>query len=53
MKKKIDIISIEMHGYNAITKKKSKLIFDIMKKNKFKKIYGKYPGTLIFKNFIK
>ena len=51
--KRIYLLSIEMHEYDAITKKKSKLIFDIMKKNKFKKIYGKYPGTLIFKNFTK
>jgi FkbM family methyltransferase len=48
-RKKIDLISIEMHGFDAITKKKGNLIFDIMKNNKFKKIYGDYPGTLIFK----
>ena len=44
-----DLISIEMHGYDTITKKRAELIFDIMKKNKFKKIYGNYPDTLIFK----
>jgi FkbM family methyltransferase len=47
----IDLISIEMHGYDTITKKRAELIFDIMKKNKFKKIYGNYPDTLIFKKF--
>jgi len=47
----IDLISIEMHGYDTITKKRAESIFDIMKKNKFKKIYGNYPDTLIFKKF--
>jgi FkbM family methyltransferase len=48
-KTQIDLISIEMHGYDAITKKRGRLIFDIMKKKKFKNVYGNYPGTLIFK----
>jgi FkbM family methyltransferase len=48
-KNKIGLISIEMHGYNAYTRKRGKMIFDIMKKNKFIKIHGHYPGTLIFK----
>jgi FkbM family methyltransferase len=47
----IDLISIEMHGYDSNTKKKGGLIFDIMKKNKFKNIYGNYPDTLVFKKF--
>ena len=38
-----------MHGYDTITKKRGELIFDIMKKNRFKNIYGNYPDTLIFK----
>ena len=46
----IDLISIEMHEYDEITKKKSKLILDIMVKNKFKKIYGD-SSTSIFKKF--
>ena len=45
----IDIMSIEMHGYNEKTKKNAKLIFDIMEKNGFKRVYGNYPDTLIFK----
>jgi hypothetical protein len=48
-KNKIGLISLEMHGYDANTRKKATTIFDIMKKNKFIKIYGQYPGTLIFK----
>ena len=48
-KNQIDLISIEMHGYDTITKKRGELIFDIMKKNRFKNIYGNYPDTLIFK----
>jgi len=47
----IDLISIEMHGYDNKTKKSSELIFDIMEKNSFKKIYGTYPGIMIFKNY--
>jgi len=49
-KNKIDLISIEMHGYSENTKKKGELIFDIMKKNKFKKVYGDFPDVLVFKN---
>ena len=48
-KNEIDLISIEMHGYNEKTKKNAKLIFDIMEKNGFKRVYGNYPDTLIFK----
>ena len=48
-KNEIDLISIEIHGYDETTKKNGKLIFDIMKKNKYKKMYGNFPGTLIFK----
>ena len=47
----IDLISIEIHGYDINTQQKSDLIFDIMKKNRFKNIYGQYPGTVIFKKF--
>ena len=50
-KNKINLISIEMHAYDENTKKKGELIFDIMEKNKFKKIYGDFPDTLIFKKF--
>ena len=50
-KNEIDLISIEMHGYDNKTKKISELIFDIMENNRFKKIYGTYPDTMIFKNF--
>jgi FkbM family methyltransferase len=50
-KNDIELISIEMHGYDNNTKKKSELIFDIMKKNRFKNIYGSYPDTMIFKKF--
>jgi FkbM family methyltransferase len=45
----IDLISIEMNAYDTNTKNKAELIFDIMKKNKFLKLYGNYPDTLIFK----
>jgi len=48
-KNEIDLISIEMHGYDEDTKRNGELIFDIMKKNKYKKMYGNFPGTLIFK----
>ena len=48
-KNEIDLISIEMHGYDESTKRDGELIFDIMKKNKYKKMYGNFPGTLIFK----
>jgi FkbM family methyltransferase len=48
-KNEIDLISIEMHGYDTRTTKKSDLIFDIMKKNRFKNVYGSYPDTMIFK----
>ena len=48
-KNEIDLISIEMHGYDEDTKRNGDLIFDIMKKNKYKKMYGNFPGTLIFK----
>ena len=40
-----------MHGYDASTKIRSKMIFNIMKKNRFKNIYGQYPDTMIFKKF--
>jgi FkbM family methyltransferase len=50
-KNEIDLIAIEMHGYDINTKKRSKIIFDIMKKNRFKNIYGQYPDTMIFKKF--
>jgi len=45
----IELIMIEMHGYNGNTRRKSKKIFDILESNSFKLIYGEYPGTLIFK----
>ena len=48
-KNEIDLISIEMHGYDENTKRNGELIFDIMKKNKYKKVYGIFPDTLIFK----
>ena len=48
-KHEIDLISIEMHGYDENTKKNGELIFDIMKKNKYKKMYGNFPDTFIFK----
>ena len=50
-KNEIDLISIEMHEYDISTKKRSKIIFDIMKKNRFKNIYGQYSYTKIFKKF--
>ena len=50
-KNEIDLISIEMHGYDENTKKRAELVFDIMEKNRFKKLYGNYPDTLIFKKF--
>jgi len=50
-KNEIDLISIEMHGYDENTKKRGELVFDIMEKNRFKKLYGNYPATLIFKKF--
>ena len=50
-KNDVELISIEMHGYDVNTKKKSELIFEIMKKNRFKNIYGTYPDTMIFKKF--
>ena len=49
--KKRSLISIEMHGYDENTKKRGELVFDIMEKNRFKKLYGNYPATLIFKKF--
>ena len=48
-KNEIDLISIEMHGYDEKTKRDGELIFDIMKKNRYKKLYGNFPDTLIFK----
>jgi FkbM family methyltransferase len=52
-KNEIDLVSIEMHGYNENTKEKGELIFDIMEKNRFKKLYGDSPPslacTMIFK----
>jgi FkbM family methyltransferase len=50
-KNEIDLIAIEMHGYDTSTKIRSKMIFNIMKKNRFKNIYGQYPDTMIFKKF--
>tara|TARA_A100001015_G_C14880177_1_gene668104 strand:- start:401 stop:1072 length:672 start_codon:yes stop_codon:yes gene_type:complete len=50
-KHKIDLILIEMHGYSENTKKKGDLMFDILKKNRFKKLYGNYPDTMIFKKY--
>ena len=50
-KNEIDLISIEMPGYDENIKKKGELVFDIMEKNRFKKLYGNYPSTLIFKKF--
>jgi hypothetical protein len=50
-KNEIDLISIEMHGYDENTKKRAELIFDILEKNRFKKLYGNHPDTLIFKKF--
>ena len=50
-KYEIDLISIEMHGYDVYTKKKASLIFDIMKKNSFRNIFGQYPDTIFFKKF--
>ena len=47
-KNEIDLISIEIHGYDETTKKNGKLIFDIMKKNKYKILYGKFPDHFIF-----
>tara|TARA_A100001011_G_C13977185_1_gene701744 strand:- start:50 stop:724 length:675 start_codon:yes stop_codon:yes gene_type:complete len=48
-KNEIDLISIEMHGYDEKTKRDGELIFDVMKKNRYKKLYGDFPDTLIFK----
>ena len=48
-KNEIDLISIEMHGYDENTKRDGELIFDIMKKNSYKNVYGIFPDTLIFK----
>ena len=39
-----------MHNYNSQINQKSLSIFKLMKKNQYKLAYGKYPGTLIFKN---
>ena len=46
---KIELISIEMHNYNNKLRQQGLHILQIMKKNNYKKIFGKYPGTLIFK----
>ena len=46
---KIKLISIEMHNYNNKLRQQSLYILQKMKKNNYKKIFGKYPGTLIFK----
>lgn len=48
-KNEIDLISIEMHGYDEKIKRNGELIFDVMKKNRYKKLYGDFPDTLIFK----
>ena len=48
-KNEIDLISIEMHGYDEKTKRNGELIFDVMKTNRYKKLYGDFPDTLIFK----
>jgi|TARA_B110000211_G_scaffold20074_1_gene20872 FkbM family methyltransferase len=50
---KIDLVSVEMHGYDKNTQRKGQLIFNIMKKNKYKKIYGNYPDNIIFKKYKK
>ena len=38
-----------MHGYDEKTKRNGELIFDVMKTNRYKKLYGDFPDTLIFK----
>ena len=48
-KNEIDLISIEMHGYDESTKRDGELIFDIMRKYRYTKLYGDFPDTLIFK----
>ena len=45
----IELIMIEMHGYDNKTREKSKKIFEILENNNFKLIHGDYPATLIFK----
>jgi hypothetical protein len=50
VKNKIELISLEMHGYDEHTKKRGELILDIMKKNKFVKLYGNYHDVMIFQN---
>ena len=48
-KNEVDLISIEMHWDSMKVPINGELIFDIMKKNRYKKLYGNFPDTLIFK----
>ena len=54
-KNEIDLILIEMFRYDENSKKRGELVLDILEKNRFKKLYGNYPGslacTMIFKKF--
>ena len=40
---------VEIHDYDKKTLKNSKKIQQLLKKNNFKLIYGKFPGNCIFK----
>mgnify|MGYP001200743861 FL=1 len=45
----IELIMIEMHGYDIKTSEKSKKIFEILETNNFKLIHREHQATLIFK----
>ena len=48
-KNNINFILIEVHSFDKKTKINSKKIWNLLKKEKYKLIYGKYPGNCIFK----
>ena len=48
-KYEIDLIMIEVHSYNKETIDRSKKILNLLTKNSFKLIHGKFPGNSIFK----
>ena len=48
----IDLIMIEVHNYDAKTKRNAEEILNFLTNKNFKLIYGTYPGNCIFKQLI-
>jgi len=48
-KNKINYILIEVHNFDKKTKINSIKIWKLLKKKKFKLVFGKYPGNCVFK----